>query len=128
MVPETRYCISLLGTMRKVPLKLPTIAVFMNGYALFQYILPFTINFFLRPCPFPQEALENYYLLTRNSYRSFESEKVRLSPKLFPGGPSSIQAFFPSAIRLVSEQKESFLWQVSHGEVSFFIFFEFDKQ
>ena len=57
LLPDARYCISLLGLMKKIPLKLPTIGMFMNGYPLFQYILPFTIHFFLKSCPYQNEAL-----------------------------------------------------------------------
>ena len=52
VIPEARYCISFLGSMKKIPFKLPTLGMFMNGYPIFQYILPYTVNFFLKTCPF----------------------------------------------------------------------------
>lgn len=47
MTPNGRYSLKIIGTMKKIPLKLPTIAMSINSYPIFEYILPFTINFFL---------------------------------------------------------------------------------
>lgn len=114
--------------MKKIPLKLPTIGMFMNGYPLFQYILPFTIHFFLKSCPYQNEVLEKYYVLTRQSYKCFESAKIKLSPKLFSrDNLGSMAIFFPSAVRLVNDRCESFLWQVGHETMTFFIFFEYER-
>ena len=101
--PETRYCISFIGSMKKIPLKLPTVGMFLNEYPLFQYILPFTIHFFLKICPFQNEVLENYYVLTRQSYRCFESSKFKLSPRLFPTkNIANLTIFFPFAVKLIN--------------------------
>jgi hypothetical protein len=35
--------------MRKIPLRLPTFTLFINRTLVFEYILPFTVNFFLIP-------------------------------------------------------------------------------
>lgn len=57
-LPETletgvRYCISLLGTLKSIPRLLPKIKITVSGTHLLSYTLPFSVNFFLRSCPYP---------------------------------------------------------------------------
>ena len=46
--------------MRKIPLRMPTIAFFLQRKIIFEYILPFTINFFLSPTKDTQAVLMRY--------------------------------------------------------------------
>lgn len=126
MTPNTRYILNIVGTMRKIPLKLPTIAMSINSYFIFQYILPFTINFFLPSCPSQSEVLTNYNNLVRQTYKCFTSRSFQCSRTLFPSKDmNSILIYFPCSIKIGGYSgKDVYLWQVKDRNSVFFVIFE----
>ena len=102
--------------MRKIPMHLPTLSLYINRTLFLEYTLPFSINFFLKSCPYSHIALENYQQLRNSRYRCFISDSFKLSPTLFPRDEAwRIKSLLPTCALLTSdEKKESYLWQISH--------------
>lgn len=103
--------------MKKIALKLPVICFYINEYHIYDYILPYTINFYLQIEPNQIETLKFYHQLSTKTHICFCTNKLECSEVLFPQRQlQNLLVYFPNCLKLAKslDGRDIYLWEVRY--------------